>query len=1253
MQDFRGQGGFVDMKAFQSDSLVGDMGSLFQGMDGLFAQEGNSINNKDTTVHFNEQQEYKDPSMAGLQPFAVPDDVPGDFSMPGVLPTGEIPGSGFGYHGAEDLIPPHDSLCNTAGQETGSRNVIPQDDGFQSSASWYCGSQNGGSAPGLVSGGTFGFDIDVDGFPPANLPYTPGDMGWNNAFRPLPSYPLQQAEPVLSIAGAGAVHPSDGPCVQLPLGQLPVQQPIHWAGQWGAQQPAVQSSPTSFPAFVHSDFLGFPSHHPPPPLHHAHHISPLPSLPYQANMPQPVGGEYLSGRQPLLGKSNVGGNIHGQSSLGSSNASNAFGVGRNQRNLANPRSGSLSGNASSRLTGKPPSSAQAKSNSTLRQQPLQVHNHYPQIGLRSSPNFPVFLPYGAPNVDHEGNPTPSYPPVEVAALPVPAYGNPTAGEDFPAELIAVPCTAEQFDAYPKITGEIESPGLLLDLAEPAAQNKTEVAQNTSAQSNQSKKSNQSKIPLDPRIKSRAAQGATSTQVQTAKKAATPRDTTPARQNIPAVVSQAVSSQTITASAGLGSNTQWPQPLHALVPPQSQQPAAQTGVIGQDGTYCPQGPLVVAGCGLGTALPTTFGKANASHDIKVDNSRNAKKNKDPNSSPSRVYTAPIYPNPPFGPLLAENRRLFTYTPNCQLTAGRAFTSEELRQYVDSRRCIMWVQQAPSQCAGRMDPDDKRCRWASCPINARSISSGWLRVALDEFPNLTSDGTKDPFKVAGLLHLWCFEQIFDPMEFYTTCRLFPDARQLPKETVNAMAINRETDRDIVEECYIKWFQDHEEEYNQHGAVTQPREHQKSLSYALIKYHLDNQTTARQKARASRNQDKATDRQKTIDVHVGDLSLYARVSKNCRATAKLAQSQQTQEAIIVDDDGDTTSGDNMSIGWSPAAEDVTTTESNSSPVTDQEMPPPISKATKVARTRNVFETPSKPTTSRNATNLKINIPGTTSNTMERPGKNKATDDVDMSDFVADEATKDVPRFDLLNPDSWKEKTPAPASPIEQYFNPLSSPLAGIAAPAVMQTSLSSPVVRGSIVARGLTAQQALLAKAQERHRRKSAATQGVTPQQPSLQGGSKRKRDEEHMEPGCVSDDRRPAKMQHLDQPSLKRKRHEDDMTETSPSPKRRRSEIDLTAPNLMGQQQANALSAQAAESVAPVAAQVTQQTTGAAIVATNEPNAPNTSSNNQPDNVSEGIAEFPDMHGMKTLDSLFEGSAADLDVDSLVETFEWPQ
>ena len=93
--------------------------------------------------------------------------------------------------------------------------------------------------------------------------------------------------------------------------------------------------------------------------------------------------------------------------------------------------------------------------------------------------------------------------------------------------------------------------------------------------------------------------------------------------------------------------------------------------------------------------------------------------------------------------------------------------------------------------------------------------------------------------------------------------------------------------------------------------------------------------------------------------------------------------------------------------------------------------------------------------------------------------------------------------------------------------------------------------------------------------------------------------------------------------------------------------------MGQQQANVLSAQAAESVAPVAAQVTLQTTGAAIVATNEPNAPNTSSNNQPDNVSEGIAESPDMHGMKTLDSLFEGSAADLDVDSLVETFEWPQ
>ncbi|UNI13969.1 hypothetical protein JDV02_000654 [Purpureocillium takamizusanense] len=989
-------------------------------------------------------------------------------------------------------------------------------------------------------------------------------------------------------------------------------------------------------------------------------------------MSQFQSGVHPSGDQPLLENLNSGGVIHDLNPLGSSNASNTSGVGTNhpskqshqqqqQHSLSFLRSEPLSGNASDRSTVEPPSnSAQTKINSNVHQQALRVNNsHYPPLGLRSSPNFPVFIPYGAPNVDRSGKPSPSYPPVGVATVPVPAYGNPTTDADSSAQLVAVPITGEQFDAYAKITGETQSPSLFLDLEEPTSQDKTESAQQSS-----STNSLQSKIPIDPRIEHWQAPLAPSqfTQSQTTTSVITPRNISPARQNIPTIASRATNSQAITAPAGRIFNTPWPQPCQPLIAPQAKQPTTETGVIGRDGTYCPQGSLVATACGLGSALPASFGAStstSARHDIKVDNSRNAKKNKNPNSNPSWVYTTPVRPNASFGPLTTGGRPLFTYTQQGQLTAGRAFTSQELRAYVDGGRCFMWVQQAPSQCAGRMDHDDKKCRWASCPINARSISSGWLRVALDEFPGLTSDGTKDPFKVAGVLHLWCFEQIFDPMEFHKSGRLLPEVRHLPKETSNVMAINRETDRDIVPECYNKWFQDREQEFQQHGPVRRPRQHEESLSYALIKYHVSNQTTARHRARATRNQDKATGHQKTIDVHVGDLGLYARIMKNCRATAKAAQSQQMQEAIMVDDDDDpdTTLGDTMGMGWSPVAEEVSVlTEPDKSPASGLQMPPPSNKSSDFLRASTPYKTPSKsPATSRRTTSATTTVAGSAPDMTTRQGKNNASEDVDMSDLIADGAKQDAPRFDLLNPASWKDKTPAPASPIHEFFNPLQSPLTGIVPPVVMQTPLKSPVVRGSIVARGLTAQQAILAQKQELQRRKSVDAHGVVPPEQSTQVAPKRKRDDDDTESGCVSDDMRPAKMQHMDQPSPKRKRDEDDISGASPSPKRRRSELDLTAPNLMAQHQENVMFAQTAESVVPDTAQNTQQTTEAATVAANsEPEGPQTrSADDAGGNLFAGHTQPPELEHAVSLDSLFEQSAADLDVDSLVETFEWPQ
>ncbi|KAM0562045.1 hypothetical protein ACHAPJ_002488 [Fusarium lateritium] len=221
--------------------------------------------------------------------------------------------------------------------------------------------------------------------------------------------------------------------------------------------------------------------------------------------------------------------------------------------------------------------------------------------------------------------------------------------------------------------------------------------------------------------------------------------------------------------------------------------------------------------------------------------------------------------------------FSYTRQGQWESDIMLSPDQLRDYVNScpRQLTIWLQQVPPQSKDRGDDCDKECRYQGCPIPNRTMLAGWHRVAFDEFPELTSEGIKDPFKMAGAMHLWCFERCIDPIELFNTGALEADERILPEEDKNRMALNHGHNTHIMSISVEPWI---EARRSKGGPPQIPSaRHEDSLSYALVNHHINHQTGARQKTRNNRNGKKPEDCRKTIEYHLGRLDYYHLLCKN----------------------------------------------------------------------------------------------------------------------------------------------------------------------------------------------------------------------------------------------------------------------------------------------------------------------------------------------------------------------------------------
>lgn len=262
-----------------------------------------------------------------------------------------------------------------------------------------------------------------------------------------------------------------------------------------------------------------------------------------------------------------------------------------------------------------------------------------------------------------------------------------------------------------------------------------------------------------------------------------------------------------------------------------------------------------------------------------------------ADPTKFYTERFPKVPGWGQNVRTQELGFRYTDVGQWNENISVGKNQLKFYLDNcpRKLRVYVQNAPSQANHRTDiRHDRKCRYNRCPTKQGTVLAGWFRVVFDEFPELTSKGKKDPFKVAGAMHLWCFEQCVDPAVYFHKGILKPDVRALMREEKNPMSLERDAgNRDIVAKTFNGWMMSHTDT----GTQPFPRAHKDSLSFALCSHHVLNQTATRQQSRDKRNKRRPAAEKKTMDIHMGDLSSWcraARLSKRRQARDEFDESE-----------------------------------------------------------------------------------------------------------------------------------------------------------------------------------------------------------------------------------------------------------------------------------------------------------------------------------------------------------------------------
>lgn len=126
--------------------------------------------------------------------------------------------------------------------------------------------------------------------------------------------------------------------------------------------------------------------------------------------------------------------------------------------------------------------------------------------------------------------------------------------------------------------------------------------------------------------------------------------------------------------------------------------------------------------------------------------------------------------------------FTYNVYGELQQ-LTFTGYEIQQFLSQHPTgvTLWIQKTPADSARRYATKySSKCRFADCPAKdfGRSITVGHIRVAFDEQWGIYG-AERDPFCVAGYVHLYCLERFCDFAAICALCDVRAENRVLYRE------------------------------------------------------------------------------------------------------------------------------------------------------------------------------------------------------------------------------------------------------------------------------------------------------------------------------------------------------------------------------------------------------------------------------------------------------------------------------------------
>lgn len=323
------------------------------------------------------------------------------------------------------------------------------------------------------------------------------------------------------------------------------------------------------------------------------------------------------------------------------------------------------------------------------------------------------------------------------------------------------------------------------------------------------------------------------------------------------------------------------------------------------------------------------------------------------NPQDYYGAPQRKPEPWGWVRADTGEcMFTYNELGEFEYGKVFSRTELDAYLYAQppqrsssskhaqnawverqilpgekrvrgKCrhglTLWIGWAPAQLNDRFpSPESHKCRFKGCPARDGKFRGGQPRVTFDERMNV--DGSRDPYHVAGYMHLFCLEQQFDILKLIADLDLRLDTRYFFREEAGNPASfhSRQNSRQQIKAAH-SWLAKEWQRFvawDKHisrlraeskmsgrrltrDQTARPRHFDDSLTKNMVETDVENYSAAGKECRKARSKE-AREQGKTIidaGTHLGNLE-FIREQLDIRSNRTRSVKFSRKKSVCPDD-------------------------------------------------------------------------------------------------------------------------------------------------------------------------------------------------------------------------------------------------------------------------------------------------------------------------------------------------------------------